>query len=290
MSTDVEWEKWGVQDPYYGVQTDPKFRSDVMTAEAKEEFFRSGRLYVLRLWKVCRKYFDPNFAPQRVLDFGCGVGRLVLPFATSAREVVGVDISDAMLAEAHRNCTEQNITNATLVKSDDALSAVEGTFDLVHTVIVLQHIESERGTRIVEQLLARLAPRGIGIIQVTYGKTRDAATLGVAPPVEPPPSPPIVIAPTEAPRGLRKLFGRRPASTAPEIAPAPQAPDANVAETSIVAAPPRDPEMQMYPYNLNKLFFLFQSAGVTSLHVEFTDHGGEFGAFLYFRKGAVHFV
>jgi hypothetical protein len=45
-----------------------------------------------------------------------------------------------------------------------------------------------------------------------------------------------------------------------------------------------DPEIQMNPYHLNELFFLVQSSGVHRLHVEFTNHGGELGVFLFFQK------
>jgi ubiquinone/menaquinone biosynthesis C-methylase UbiE len=99
MSTDIEWEKWGLQDPYFSVLTNPKFRRGEMTAEAKQDFFFSGRYHVDQVMSACRRFIDPEFTPERVLDFGCGVGRLVLPFATIAREVVGVDISEAMLTD-----------------------------------------------------------------------------------------------------------------------------------------------------------------------------------------------
>jgi hypothetical protein len=32
------------------------------------------------------------------------------------------------------------------------------------------------------------------------------------------------------------------------------------------------------------MFFLVQSAGIREMHVEFTDHGGELGVVLYFRR------
>ncbi len=43
--------------------------------------------------------------------------------------------------------------------------------------------------------------------------------------------------------------------------------------------------MQMNPYRLNRLFSILQAAGVAESHVQLTDHGGEHGVVLYFRKG-----
>lgn len=46
-----------------------------------------------------------------------------------------------------------------------------------------------------------------------------------------------------------------------------------------------DPEMQMNSYNLNEILFLIQSLGVKTVHADFTDHSGNMGVYLFFRKG-----
>lgn len=260
MTTDLEWEKWGARDPYFSILTDPKFRASAITPEAREEFFALGRRHADHVLQTCRTYLDPAFEPRRVLDFGCGVGRVVIPFAAVAEEVVGIDISPSMLAEAQRNCELQGVQNARLLLSDDALSNVDGSFDLVHSCIVIQHIEVERGLRLFERLLRRIAPGGVGAIQITFGWDAHAENYGVEPPRSPPPA--------TLPRWLRNtlaiLLGRRPAPHAPP-------PDA-------------DPEMQMNFYNLSQLMFLLQRAGIHMVHSELTDHGGALGTFMFFRK------
>lgn len=60
--------------------------------------------------------------------------------------------------------------------------------------------------------------------------------------------------------------------------PHPKGPQSSNAPTSNRA----DPEMQMNPYNMNKVMFLLQQRGVQRCYTEFSDHGGEFGAFLFF--------
>ena len=69
---------------------------------------------------------------------------------------MGVDVSDAMLAEAKRNCRERNLDYVSFVKSDDRLSCLEGTFDLIHSLIVFQHIAPRRVEVLVRGLLARI--------------------------------------------------------------------------------------------------------------------------------------
>jgi len=276
MSTDVEWEKWGQQDPYYGVITWDKFRADKLDDAALADFFDSGERHVGNVLASCRRYIDPQFAPTRVLDFGCGVGRLVVPFAAVAAEVVGVDVSPSMLAEARRNCDQRGLANVALELSDDSLSRVQGDFDLVHSVIVLQHIEPVRGRLIFKRLVELIRPGGIGALHLTYGKAFFPDTFG-QPPAPPPPAPPVAPpAPAPAPRLLRRLLGRAPA-VAPPVAPAP----APIVEPP---APGGDPQMLMNSYNLSEIAFLLQGAGIAKFDAEFSDHGGELGVFLFFHR------
>jgi 2-polyprenyl-3-methyl-5-hydroxy-6-metoxy-1,4-benzoquinol methylase len=181
-STDIAWEEWGRRDPYFGVITDPKFRRSRLDEQTKREFFASGESHVNGILDTIRKYVDPGFTPRTVLDFGCGVGRLLVPFAKIAKEVVGLDVSSSMLQEARRNCDEHQLSNVHLLVSDDDLSSLTGRFDLIHSCIVFQHIPVNRGRGIFAQLLRHLGPGGVGALQLTYSKTRFASTHGVAPP------------------------------------------------------------------------------------------------------------
>ncbi len=273
MSTDIEWEKWGQRDPYYGVLTDPRFRSSALTPQSKNEFFDSGRHHVGYVLDMCRLYIDSAFAPKHVLEFGCGVGRLVIPFAELAGEVTGVDVSPSMLAEARRNCEERGINNAVLVPSDETLSAAHGTFDLVHSCIVLQHIDMPRGRSLFAQLVDRVRPGGIGALQVTFGWDVYASTFGQQPPPQPPPPPPDALARAKnrVNRLLESLGVRRPP------------PDVRL----LPPEPSPDPEMQMNFYNLSELLFILQRAGVRRFHTDFTDHGGALGVFFFFQKPAI---
>jgi SAM-dependent methyltransferase len=244
-STDLAWEEWGRRDPYFGVITDPRFRRSVMDEPAKRAFFESGEPHVQHVLATIRKHFDPDFVPRRVLEFGCGVGRLLFPFAAIAEDVVGLDVSSSMLQEARQNCDARQLRNVRLLRTDDDVSVADAdTFDLIHSCIVFQHIPANRGRVIFRNLLQHLGPGGMGAIQFTYSKRRFADTFGVAP----------------------------PESVLPEVAVCGGSGDA-------------DPEMQMNPYNMNEILFLMQQRGVQKCHLEFTDHGGELGVFLYFSKG-----
>lgn len=260
MSTDDEWEKWGARDPYFGVLTNAKYRAGTIDTAAREEFFALGRMHVEHVLQAIRIHVDAGFEPHRVLDFGCGVGRLVLPFARACAEVVGVDVSPSMLAEAGRNCESNGLTNVTLLPSDDQLSSVHGKFDLVHTCIVLQHIETERGMLLLRRLLDLIGPGGAGALHLTFGWDEFEQTYGLQPPP---------VAPAELPwwRRLR----RRLRESLPQMTPP-------------TAAPDTDPEMQMNMYNMSQVMYLLQRAGAGAIYTELTNHGGALGAFMFFKR------
>lgn len=248
LNTDLAWEEWGRRDPYFSVITHPKFRRNVMTEEARLEFLESGKQHVEYVMAMIRHYIDAQFQPRSILDFGCGVGRVAIPFASLAGRVVGMDVSVSMLAEARRNSEELGVSGIEWVESDDNLSRLIENFDLVHSYIVLQHIPPRRGMEIFRHLIERINPGGVGAIQVTYSKSCFAESYG-APPVNWP-----VDGVDTTTRNVNEL------------------------------PPGVDPEMQMNSYNATELLFLIQAAGVHRLHLEFTDHGGELGLFLFFQR------
>jgi len=193
-----------------------------------------------------RRLIAPEFEPTRVLDFGCGVGRLVLPFARRAAEVVGADISPEMLDEAQRNATNAGLTNATFVRVDEHLENVPGQFDLVHAYIVLQHIPPARGERIMLRLARKLVPGGVGALHFVYRRDASAARKIV--------------------HGLRK-----------------HVPGVNEVVNVVQRRAIRDPFIPMYTYSLDRVIDSFRSIGCSEVNVSFTDHGGHIGAMMFFR-------
>ena len=242
MNSDLSWEEWGKRDPYFAVLTDPRYRRTAFDDRARTEFFATGQGHLDYLLATIRKNIDPLFAPRSVVEFGCGVGRLLVPFALLASDVVGVDVSDAMLQEARRNCELHEVRNVRLIKSDDQLSGLAGTFDLLHSCIVFQHIPAERGQVILSRLLQFMRPGSIAAIQVLFCNSTPTSVINAAPAIPDRDRPP------------------------------PPAPTANP-----------DPEIQMNPYDLNRVFLTLQRAGIRSFYADFTDHGGELGVFLFFR-------
>jgi SAM-dependent methyltransferase len=248
LSTDKAWEAWGKRDPYFAVLAHDHFRKTSLTDESLARFFELGRIELAEVHADCVRHFG-QVSMRRSLDFGCGVGRFLIPLAEISTECTGVDISDAMRTEAAANCAKFGRTNVQLAKTLDALPEAAGQFSFVHSYIVLQHLETDRGLRIIAGLLDLLDEHGTAALHVTFAKRKYAFNLGVQP----------------AHRRLLTQTGLR---------------------LNRLTSPLRrgDPEMQMNPYNLNRLLFLFMQKGLKSGGFRFTDHVGNLGTMFYVQR------
>ncbi len=102
---------------------------------------------------------------ERALDFGCGMGRLTNGFSGYFGEVVGVDISREMLRLATEHRTGQNVRfihNAT----DHLRVFDDGSFDLVLSLIVLQHIPPSVSLSYIREFIRILKPGGVAVFQL----------------------------------------------------------------------------------------------------------------------------
>ncbi|MEK7462336.1 MAG: methyltransferase domain-containing protein [Patescibacteria group bacterium] len=111
-----------------------------------------------------------DFSDKRVLDIGCGAGRLTEFFASEFKQANGVDISEKMVEEAKKRL--QHIPNVSFVANDGEHYPFEdNTFDLVFSYIVFQHMPSR--AVILEnfkEVKRVLKPAGIAKIQIRGGR------------------------------------------------------------------------------------------------------------------------
>jgi 2-polyprenyl-3-methyl-5-hydroxy-6-metoxy-1,4-benzoquinol methylase len=159
-STDDVWKTYGRDDPYFGVLAHAEYTRANLSDENLEKFFQSGEAGIAELLSSIEQS-GISLRTGRALDFGCGVGRLAIPLAKRFREVIGVDVSEGMLAEAVRNVRKRNIEN---VNFSTELPNLE--FDLVHSALVFQHINPVRGLEIISNCWSRVAQDGTLAVQV----------------------------------------------------------------------------------------------------------------------------
>lgn len=156
------WEKIGKENPYWGVLSQDRYRGTNIDASLKTAFQAEGVRDIDFAMAMIRRYTDGEFAPKAALDFGCGVGRLVLAMAKFAGHVTGVDISPAMLARAASDAKTSGVANVRF-----ATAIPDETFDWINSFIVFQHIEPRNGIALLDALLSRLAVGGVVTLHFT---------------------------------------------------------------------------------------------------------------------------
>ena len=99
----------------------------------------------------------PDLTGRRVLDLGCGCGQNCFQFAElGAEKVIGVDISERMLAVARREAAHPKITYYRRSMSD--LSGFKGPFDLVYSSLAFHYVENFE--RLIKECSRLLSPGG----------------------------------------------------------------------------------------------------------------------------------
>ena len=171
----TQWERFGRDDPYYGVLSTEEFRAHRLDEETRQRFFATGREHIDAIFDEISQTVASDFTPKDALDYGCGVGRLLVPLAERGLEVTGVDVSPSMLAEAARNLAAHDVSSVRLIEPP-ALENLTHQFDLVHTVAVLQHIPVRQGQQIFRTLVSLIRPGGVGVINVPIGASPVART------------------------------------------------------------------------------------------------------------------
>lgn len=162
-NSDRAWQLFGASEPYGTVAGSSRYNRAELDSERLKEFFEAGEQYIAQVFQVITERLEPGFRPRRALDFGCGVGRMVIPLSARCDEVVGVDVADSMLAEAGRNCGRFN--NVKLLKADDLLSGIDGKFDLINASWVFGHMPTAKGEAIVARLAHKLSDGGVAAMQ-----------------------------------------------------------------------------------------------------------------------------
>lgn len=135
--SNAEWRKWGRDDPFYGVAAWAGRQRGGSNPWTAEDFYALGQ----SMWGDFRRRwvaYGVDFG--RVVDIGCGAGRLTKAMVADFESVIGVDVSDGMLEVARANIAESNVE---LRLGDGITLPVDtSTADAAFSAHVFQHLDS----------------------------------------------------------------------------------------------------------------------------------------------------
>jgi SAM-dependent methyltransferase len=163
------WTRLGEEEPHWSVLSSDQFRSSQIQ-DHQEEFYRSGSNDAALVSATLARCGSPKRKYRRIMEFGCGVGRVTPFLADSFDEVVAVDISTSHLRMAQARIEETGLDNVSFVLARAPDFGMEpNSFDVFFSHIVLQHNPPPIIALILAQMFKLLTPGGLAIFQVpTY--------------------------------------------------------------------------------------------------------------------------
>lgn len=114
-------------------------------------------------------FFGDHIGPaDRVVEIGCGVGRLTRPLASRAAHVTAVDVSTEMVSRARRALADLPNVDLRVGTGTDLQGIADNVADVVYSFIVFQHIPDPAITcRYVRDMGRVLRPGGWALFQVS---------------------------------------------------------------------------------------------------------------------------
>jgi SAM-dependent methyltransferase len=156
------WEKFARTDPLWAVLTAPGKAGNRWTLD---EFFATGENDIAAALAAIRSRY-PQLSRRHALDFGCGVGRLTQALAREFDHVTGVDLAADMLTHARAHNRRGDRVTYVHNPAADLTCFADGSFDLVLSLITLQHIAPVYSRRYLTEFIRLCAPGGVAYFQV----------------------------------------------------------------------------------------------------------------------------
>lgn len=176
------WDALGHTDPMWAILTDPERRGNKWD---EAEFFASGRQEIEAVLERVRG-LRLRLKRGRALDFGCGLGRLTQALGQHFAEAHGVDIAASMIEGARRYNQLGDRVNYYVNSAADLRLFPDRHFDLIYSVVVLQHMQPTYSRRYIAEFVRTLAPGGWAVFQIPAG---PAAPEELRPPLQDRPLP-----------------------------------------------------------------------------------------------------
>lgn len=161
---DLDWEEKAKINPLYAIMSDPAFSEENTSLDEKKlaSFYGKGE----RIWKIFFEsellaFIDPP--STKVLEFGCGMGRLLKNAGSRGYNCYGIDISETQLKLAQQFLGGANYHFYQV--TDNRIPFDDNYFDFVYSYAVLQHIRKLSDFKASVSEMCRVVKKG-GTIKV----------------------------------------------------------------------------------------------------------------------------
>lgn len=162
------WEHLGQEKAHFSVVTDESFLPQNLSSSI-DSFWAMGVSEAELAARTLSQYGMIKLEERVCVEYGCGVGRVTVNFATWFKQVHAYDISRNHLHHAQARANELGRKNIDFHECANDFRVAMEPCDFFYSVIVLQHNPPPVIMELIRIALAALKPGGIAIFQVpTY--------------------------------------------------------------------------------------------------------------------------
>jgi SAM-dependent methyltransferase len=152
----------------FAVMSDAEFRnSDTnFSPEQLTAFYEQGRRFWNR-WLRSLLWDRPPDTRQSILEYGCGMGRILNQAPLEGLDAFGVDISRSQVDMARTYCPQASMIDFMVLDEAGKIPRENGSFDIVYSYAVLQHIKSTSSLdKAIGEICRVTKPGGLVRVQV----------------------------------------------------------------------------------------------------------------------------
>jgi SAM-dependent methyltransferase len=170
-----DWEAKARENPLYAVMTTPELRGAAptdFTPQQMEMFFQRGDELFTRHILPRIADIDTGAVEPLLVEYGCGMGRILRAATRAGYRCAGIDISETMLEHCRRLVPQ--VESLHLAAPNGGNSLPDASADLVFSYAVLQHIDLlSHYIGALDEMTRVLKPGGVLAIQVNCEDFND---------------------------------------------------------------------------------------------------------------------
>ena len=246
------WDEFSRKDAMYAINTRPGKENGQWDRCA---FYQTGEREILRVQRYLGNK-GYSLGGQKALDFGCGIGRLSVALGPHFDEVIGVDISPSMIAQARVEHNSKSNLSFVLNEVDNLAVFEEASFDFIYSNITLQHMAPKYAKRYIHEFVRLLKPDGLCLFQLPSRSRLDRENKSLF-------------------QKVSKFLGIPPSLHRRILLLS------NRLKWSIL----RRPIMEMYGIPSQEVIACIESCGGKVLHVKENRHAGQYWESFYYLIG-----
>lgn len=129
-------------------------------------FVLSGNRIAGALYAILLGFFGDSLYQKRILEFGCGYGRVFLPLHHGLElDLFGCDVNAGAIKYMRKACGPK--TNVRVTEYEPPLPYRSGAFDCVYSISIWTHLPMAMQMRWLEEVRRILKPGGLALISTS---------------------------------------------------------------------------------------------------------------------------